>query len=109
VSQPYPADENGSFQVKHPPSSFQDQLNQNTPYVQEAKKTSDRELLETVLTICLAYKVAFPHAAEDQQVEFLQSGYQAIMEALDEAGVDMSAQKFAAATSGIIAILGEHQ
>ncbi len=74
-----------------------------------APKSEDRDLLESVLSVCLAYKVAFPHASEDQQVEFLQSGYQALMESLSEAGIVMNPTKFAATTAGIINILQEHQ
>lgn len=85
---------------------------QNAPYPVEGNDTlevaspkvkSDRELLEAVLALCLAYKVVFPYATQEQQVEFLQSGYQAIMESLQD--LHPNAQVFTEVTSAALSIL----
>jgi hypothetical protein len=97
--QPYPTDENGSFEVAQ-----QEKPEKEGP---ESIYGTDKDVLQSVLTTCLAYKVAFSVCPQKQQIEFLQSGYQAIMEVLDEFGVVADIQKLAEVVGGLTRIMAE--
>ncbi len=84
-----------------------DKLEPKLGNTKDVTKKTDRELLEIVQSICLSFKVAFAHAAPEQQVEFLQAGYQAITESLGEHGIYVKPEIFTECTAGLINILSE--
>lgn len=89
MSQPYPTEENGSFQVKHPP------IKDETP-------SAERKALESIFSIMLATKTIFPQAkTEAQQIELLQAVIQVLLETLDEGGVKMDPEVYSAMALGL--------
>jgi hypothetical protein len=83
--QPYPTDENGSFEVAQP-------------------KTS----LPKVFAILLAVKTVHQQAPTDgERVELLQSVIQGLLEVLDASGVKPDMQVFGATVLGLSAILAD--
>lgn len=93
MSQPYPTEENGSFQVKHPP------IKDETP-------SAERKALESICSIMLATKTIFPQAkTEAQQIELLQAVIQALLETLDEGGVQLNQEVYSATVLGLSNII----